>query len=41
MDVYTIGHSTHTEDEFITILKAYNIEMLVEVRSYPGSKYVP
>lgn len=41
MDIYTIGHSTHSIEEFISILKKYKIEVLVDVRSYPGSKYVP
>ena len=41
MDIYTLGHSTHSEEDFISILKAYGIEVLVDVRSYPGSKYVP
>ena len=41
MDMYTIGHSTHTQEEFISLLKDYDIEVLVDVRSYPGSKYVP
>ena len=41
MDIYTIGHSTHSEEEFIYILKAYRIETLIDIRSYPGSKYVP
>ena len=41
MDIYTFGHSTHSQEEFLNILKSYNIETLVDVRSYPGSKYVP
>jgi uncharacterized protein (DUF488 family) len=41
MDIYTIGHSTHNEEEFNSILKAYKIETLIDIRSYPGSKYVP
>lgn len=41
MDIYTIGHSTHSQEEFISILKAYDIEVLVDIRSYPGSNYVP
>ncbi len=41
MDLYTIGHSTHTEEEFISLLKKYKIEVLVDVRSFPGSKHVP
>lgn len=41
MDIYTIGHSTHSQEEFIAILKSYKIETLVDIRSYPGSNYVP
>lgn len=41
MDIYTIGHSTHSQEEFISILEIYNIEILVDIRSYPGSRYVP
>lgn len=41
MDIYTIGHSTHSQEDFIEILKSYDIEVLVDIRSYPGSKYVP
>lgn len=41
MDIYTIGHSTQTKEEFIEILKTYGIEILVDVRSLPGSNYVP
>jgi uncharacterized protein (DUF488 family) len=40
-EIWTIGHSTRTIDDFIRILKAYNIEMLADVRSYPGSKRFP
>ncbi len=41
IEVYTIGHSTHTEKEFVLLLKKNKIEILVDVRSFPGSKYVP
>lgn len=41
MDIYTIGHSTHSSDEFISLLKTYDIKSLVDVRSYPGSNYMP
>lgn len=41
MEIYTIGHSTHTEKEFVSLLKEKNIKLLVDVRSLPGSKYVP
>jgi uncharacterized protein (DUF488 family) len=39
--VYTIGHSTHSTREFMKFLKAYDIEVLVDVRHYPGSRYCP
>lgn len=39
--IFTIGHSTRTTREFIRILKAYDIEMLVDIRHYPGSRYCP
>lgn len=41
MKVYTIGHSTHKKHEFIHLLKIYNIEVLADVRSHPGSNFVP
>ena len=41
MDIYTIGHSTHTSDEFVSLLKTYGIELLIDVRSYPVSNYMP
>jgi uncharacterized protein (DUF488 family) len=39
--LWTIGHSTHPIEEFISILHAYHIEMLVDIRSLPGSNKFP
>ena len=39
--IYTIGHSNHSIDYFISLLKAFNIDTVVEVRSIPRSKYAP
>lgn len=39
--IFTIGHSTHTTREFIKILRAYGVEVVVDVRHYPGSRYCP
>jgi len=39
--VYTIGHSTHTIEEFIALLKEHGIEHLADVRSIPKSRHVP
>lgn len=39
--VYTIGHSTRELDEFVALLAENEIEMLVDVRSFPGSRKFP
>jgi len=39
--IYTIGHSTHTLEEFVAMLKSFNIELLADIRSFPGSKKFP
>jgi uncharacterized protein (DUF488 family) len=39
--IYTIGHSTHPIEEFIKILKTFNVELVVDVRTIPKSRYNP
>lgn len=39
--MYTIGHSTRTINEFLTLLREYDIETLVDVRRWPTSKRSP
>ncbi len=39
--IYTIGHSTWPIDEFNKILQAYEIELVVDVRTIPGSRHNP
>lgn len=39
--IYTIGHSTRLIEEFILLLVSFKIELLVDIRSYPGSKKYP
>jgi len=39
--LFTIGHSTHSIEEFIALLKAHSIRHLVDVRSIPKSLHVP
>jgi uncharacterized protein (DUF488 family) len=39
--IYTIGHSTHSAEEFIDLLKTYEIEMVLDVRTIPKSKFNP
>lgn len=40
-DIFTIGHSTRTHDEVFEMLEANNIEILMDVRSYPSSRHCP
>ncbi len=39
--VFTIGHSTRTLEEFVEILKAYSVNLLVDVRTVPRSRHNP
>ena len=39
--IWTIGHSTHPLEEFIDWLKAHQIQTLVDIRRYPGSRRYP
>jgi len=39
--IFTIGHSTHSFDEFLELLRAYNIKEIVDVRSIPKSRHNP
>jgi uncharacterized protein (DUF488 family) len=39
--IYTIGHSTRTIEDFIDLLQENGIELLVDVRTFPMSRYNP
>jgi uncharacterized protein (DUF488 family) len=39
--LYTIGHSSHSLEEFQDMLKSYEITDLVDVRTIPKSRHVP
>lgn len=39
--VWTVGHSTRSAEEFGQILLAHGIKVLVDVRSFPGSRRYP
>jgi len=39
--IWTIGHSTRTIDEFISLLQANQIRSLADVRTLPGSRRYP
>jgi uncharacterized protein (DUF488 family) len=36
--IWTIGHSTRSIEEFLSTLKSFDIELIVDVRHYPGSR---
>jgi uncharacterized protein (DUF488 family) len=38
--LFTVGHSNHTLEQFLQLLHMYGIEVLVDTRSHPYSKYV-
>jgi uncharacterized protein (DUF488 family) len=39
--IYTVGHSTHPLNFFLSLLQQYNINCLVDVRSLAASSYNP
>lgn len=39
--IYSIGHGNKTFDELLSILQAYEITCIVDIRSYPQSKRNP
>ena len=41
VEVFTVGHGTLPADDFAAVLRDGGIELLVDVRSYPGSRRHP
>jgi hypothetical protein len=41
MTLFTIGHSNHSIEVFINLLKLHDVTALVDVRSHPYSRYLP
>lgn len=39
--IYTIGHSTQSINEFIELLKSFDIKLVADVRRFPGSRKHP
>jgi len=39
--IWTIGHSTRSLDEFIDMLRSFQIECVADIRSFPGSRRYP
>jgi uncharacterized protein (DUF488 family) len=41
LEIWTIGHSTRSLEEFLSLLKLHKIAALVDVRHFPGSRKFP
>ncbi|MEO8798559.1 MAG: DUF488 domain-containing protein, partial [Polyangiaceae bacterium] len=39
--VYTVGHSTRTFDELVALLRAFEVTVLVDIRTIPKSRHNP
>ncbi|MGM5470292.1 DUF488 domain-containing protein [Flavobacteriaceae bacterium LMO-SS05] len=40
-NIWTIGHSTRPLDVFMALLKSFQIEVVADIRSFPGSRKFP
>src|SRR5262245_46242440 len=40
-EIFTIGHSTRSIKEFVTLLQAHGIERVVDIRTIPRSRHCP
>jgi len=41
LTLWTVGHSTRAIEEFIAILKSFDLQVLADVRTFPGSRRYP
>ena len=41
LSLWTVGHSTLAIEDFVGLLQAFEIQVLVDVRSFPGSRRYP
>src|SRR5271169_4357624 len=39
--IFTMGHSTHTIEDFLALLSQHEVKLLADVRSYPSSRRWP
>jgi uncharacterized protein (DUF488 family) len=39
--IWTIGHSTRSFEEFVAMLHSFQIELVADIRSFPGSRKFP
>jgi len=41
LEIWTVGHSTRSIEEFLEVLRSFEIKVLADVRSFPGSRRCP
>jgi uncharacterized protein (DUF488 family) len=41
LEIWTVGHSTRPREELIEALRSFEIKVLADVRSFPGSRRYP
>lgn len=41
MKCYTIGHSNHSMEKFVELIRTFDVDLIVDVRSSPFSAYSP
>ncbi len=41
LQLFTVGHSTHSLEEFLALLTRHGIEVLADIRRFPGSRKFP
>lgn len=41
LTIFTIGHSTHSIDEFVALLRAHGIRRVIDIRTIPKSRHNP
>ena len=39
--IYTIGHSNHTWERFLELIRPHRIDLLIDVRANPRSRFAP
>jgi uncharacterized protein (DUF488 family) len=40
-EIWTIGHSTRSKEDFLALLRAHKVEAIADVRRFPGSRRQP
>ncbi|EMI16825.1 protein containing DUF1130, partial [Rhodopirellula maiorica SM1] len=41
IEIWTIGHSNLPLDDFVELLQQHNIELVCDIRRFPGSRKFP